>query len=117
MDKFDAGIVGFYPQPKPTKSKKPSKDEQWKWTRDELKKEFADAGITQCEIRLDDCQKDNFLGFAHTVKRGYVTDLKRVVLACYNCHTVVEYFSKERFGMSMEQYLEGIIAKRKGGLA
>ena len=79
----------------------------WNKTRAELKIEFEDMGITSCELQFPECTRDNFLGFAHTKKRRYVTDLKRVVLACTNCHQTVEYTP------DMEMVLENVIANRK----
>jgi len=88
------------------------KSEEWYKVRKELVKEFYEKGITSCEIGLLGCTKTLYLGFAHTKKRRYVTDLKRVVLACHSCHHKVEYFCKENTGKNMEAYLEGIIKNR-----
>ena len=98
--------------PKPPKRKKQNKNGEWADVRKELKVEFEKNGITQCELRLPDCTGGNFLSFAHTTKRRDVVDLKRVVLACINCHTKAEYSSEAYTGMDMEEYLESVIAKR-----
>jgi sugar phosphate isomerase/epimerase len=88
------------------------KTKEWIKVRKELKKEFEETGITQCEIGLEGCTRGLFLGFAHTKKRRDVTDLKRVVLACSNCHSKIEYACHRWTGKSMEDFLEGIIKNR-----
>ena len=108
VEEFSQIGIGF---PK-RKYKKESKVKQWGAVRKELKKEFAEAGITACEIGLIGCTYKWYLSFAHTVKRRYVKDLKRVVLACLNCHHKVEYECEKWTGKTMEEYLEGIIASR-----
>jgi hypothetical protein len=100
------------PVPKPVKQIKISKTTTWSKARGELVKEFAKMGITSCEIKLHRCTGNNFLGFAHTVKRRNVKDIKRVVLACTNCHDMVEYAPHRWTGKSMEEYLEEIITQR-----
>lgn len=99
--------------PKPIHQKKVSKVATWTKARGELVKEFAKMGITSCEIKLGRCTGNQFLGFAHTVKRRDVTDLKRVVLACTNCHSMVEYAPYRWVKMGMEEFLEGIIKSRR----
>jgi hypothetical protein len=89
------------------------KTKEWNRVRKELVKEFEEAGITQCEIRLEGCTKGLFLGFAHTKKRRDVTDLKRVVLSCTSCHEKIEFCCYRWTGMKMENYLEQIIRNRK----
>lgn len=84
----------------------------WSKARKELVREFEDRGITSCEINLQGCTSGMYLGFAHTKKRRDVTDLKRVVLACNNCHYKVEYECKRWTGLNMESYLESIIESR-----
>lgn len=103
----------IYPVPKPVKQVGLSKVQIWNRIRKQLKKDFKEMGITTCELRLEGCTNDNFLGFAHTKKRRDVTDLRRVVLACNNCHDKVEYCSFRWTGIPMEKYLEGIIKARK----
>lgn len=64
--------------------------------RPELKKQFDAWGIRACELRFPGCTLTRNLGFAHALKRSrhpeqYRTeDLKRVCLACNNCHDVIE---------------------------
>lgn len=105
--------VEFQPVPKPVKVKKLSKIQKWNIVRKELKIRFEKAGITSCELRLPGCLKDNFLGFAHTTKRRDVKDLKKVVLACQNCHEKIEYAPVRWTQQPMQEYLEGIIRGRK----
>jgi hypothetical protein len=100
------------PVPKPVKQKKISKVQEWNKIRKELVKEFEEKGIVSCEIGLENCTRTRFLGFAHTKKRRDVTDLKRVVLACSNCHSKIEYACHRWTGKSMEGFLEGIIKNR-----
>jgi hypothetical protein len=100
------------PVPKPFHKKKISKVATWTKARGGLVKEFAKMGITSCEIKLHRCTGNQFLGFAHTVKRRNVTDIKRVVLACVNCHSMIEYAPIRWTGKPMEEYLEGIIKAR-----
>ena len=102
----------MHPVPKPVKQTKISKVDNWNSIRKELKQEFEDMGVTTCELKLPDCFKNNFLSFAHTVKRRDVEDLKRVALACQNCHHKVEYECEKWTGLSMEDYLESIISYR-----
>lgn len=84
----------------------------WNKARKELVKEFKDWGITCCEIKLQGCTNGLYLGFAHTRKRRDVTDLKRVVLACSNCHYKIEYNCNYYTDKDMESYLESIIESR-----
>lgn len=103
--------------PKPKKQKKRSKNREWQRVRDnELVPQFQEWGITTCELKIPNhCTNSMYLGFAHTKKRRniYTTDdLRRVVLACSGCHSVVEYRCQEFFGMSMTEYLETIIERR-----
>jgi uncharacterized protein YpbB len=108
----------FNPIPKPFKVVKFAKKvpqegkkvKQWTDIRGELKKSFAKAGITSCEVRFVGCWRDNALTFAHLDKRRRLTkdDLYKVVLACIPCHTVVEAWNHEDMG----KYLQLIIDKR-----
>lgn len=106
------------PQPKPTskakkvvKTIKPGKKTiAWNEERSVLKDEFETLGITECEIKLEGCWKNNALGFAHLNKRRNLTieDLGKVVLACGSCHNEVELYNRVR----MEKILTEIIKKR-----
>jgi len=101
------------PVPKPVKQVKLSKVQIWNRIRRQLKKDFEKMGITTCELKLEGCKHDNFLGFAHTKKRREVTDLRRVVLACQPCHEKVEFCCTRWTGKRIEEYLEEIISKRE----
>ena len=88
---------------------------KWDRVRKKLKVKFADMDITTCEIGLKGCLNDNFLGFAHTKKRRYITteeDLWRVVLACQPCHAKVEYFCIKWTGKTMTEFLDAVIDGR-----
>lgn len=73
----------------------------WDTVRAKLKLRFATVGITRCE----ECGTDNFLGFAHAVKRwdlkkdaeiGAPEHIKTVVLLCNEpCHLRVERMPHE----------------------
>lgn len=99
--------------PKPVKQVKLSKVQIWNRIRKQLKKDFEARGITTCELQLEGCKHNNFLGFAHTTKRRDVKDLKKVVLSCANCHSKVEYACHRWTGKHMTEYLESIISNRK----
>ena len=109
----------FHPVPKPTKRVKMpkamktagKKTNEWIDVREVLKKRFFKAGITKCEIKFDNCARDNFLGFAHLEKRRKLThkDLYKVVLSCNICHDIIERWPAEK----MKAFLLKIIADRK----
>ena len=85
------------------------KTKAWDAERAKLKVRFEAVGITECELRYKDCSVNDFLTFAHTLKRRNVIDLSRVVLACLNCH-----WETERQGEAkMEVILEDVIASRE----
>jgi len=110
----------FHPMPKPVKKvkmpkpmkKAGKKTKEWIDVRKELVDRFAKAGIVKCEIRHDNCQRDNYLGFAHLDKRTKLTkdDLYKVVLACQSCHYWVEFETSRGF---MRSYLSQIIKERR----
>lgn len=61
-----------------------------------LKKVFQQAGITTCELGYLGCYRDNYLGFAHSLKSRYIqTDYQweEVCLACNHCHDLIEGMS------------------------
>lgn len=73
---------------------KPSK---WDRIRPALKREFLGRDITECELRLPGCWRNNALGFAHRHKRQWYLDkpellgaFDQVVLACVSCHEKIE---------------------------
>lgn len=104
--------------PKPTKrTKKPKrlkrrgeKTDQWEITRKALIPRFEAAGITSCELGYYGCFRNNFLSFAHSKKRRFITsqrELEEVCLCCTNCHGRIE-FSKD-----MYEIICKVIARRK----
>jgi hypothetical protein len=123
----------FNPVPKPQKKEKKSPQpikQLGKKGRDnvdnvaERKKEFEKAGITECEISAYKptmavfakiCWHNNALGFAHGKKRKKLTkeELKKVILGCTPCHTIIEYECLKKTGMTMEQFIDAVIAARK----
>lgn len=86
------------------------KQKEWQNVRVQLKKAFTAAGITECELNLEGCWKNNALSFAHIDKRRYLSkeDLKKVVLACIPCHQVVEAMPR----LEMREKLLKIIEER-----
>ena len=69
--------------------KRGKKTRAWDHTRAKLKKQFFEIGVTTCE----ECGADNFLSFAHRLKRRFITDeaeLATVALLCIPCHEKVE---------------------------
>ncbi len=104
--------------PKPEKRvKKPKrlnpggkKADQWEKTRADLIVRFEQAGITRCEMQGPGCFRNNFLSFAHSKKRRYITsqdELEEVALLCQKCHHRAEY------DPDMYNIISGIIARRK----
>jgi hypothetical protein len=75
---------------------------------------FKELGITSCEIKLENCWRDNALGYAHLDKRRFLSkeDLITGVLACVICHQKVEVLPREE----MKKILTKIIKKRKSTL-
>lgn len=72
--------------------------QQWDNERRKLKKYFEETlGITVCELRLPGCSYNNYLSFAHSKKRREIhgEEIREVVLACINCHTVIERMSHD----------------------
>lgn len=81
------------------------KVDAWAKVRAEIKAEFAEMGVTRCEV----CGTDGFLGFAHRYKRRHITDdaeLRVVALLCVTCHEKVEY------GGNMFEDVNAIIERR-----
>ncbi len=96
--------------PKPPKRVKNRKTKEWDSVRRELKQKFLEMGITSCELGLEKCTRDNYLGFAHTAKRRKLSheDLYEVALLCNNCHEQIEYGTSE----IMAHTIRMLIAKR-----
>ena len=113
----------FHPYPKPAaKAKKTpgfiakgKKTRNWENARVVLKKMFEAWEITRCEIKLEGCFNDDFLGFAHTERRNNlnqedVRSPNKVVLACQSCHDKVDFRMDRK---EAKLLLEGIIKKRE----
>jgi hypothetical protein len=76
-----------------------------------LKREFEAKGITRCELGYPGCTKDDFLSWAHGKKRRKLQGdelTSCVILACINCHDVIERMSPE----GMLVIVESVIAER-----
>ena len=87
--------------------KRGRKTNDWIKTRRQLSAEFAERGITSCELRISpDCKRDSWLSFAHSRKRRFITteeQLREVGLACIPCHVELD----ER--MSHEEMEEAVL--------
>lgn len=66
-----------------------------------LKWFYNDYGITSCELGLDGCMGNQFMGFAHKEKReNYrknpegLADFNETLLLCQNCHSILDDRSK-----------------------
>jgi hypothetical protein len=104
--------------PKPDKRAKKKKGlrrrgdkvDSWERTREILKERFATAGVTTCELQWRNCFKNNFLSFAHSKKRRYITnqeELEDCALLCQSCHQKIE------FRPDMYEIVRSVIARRK----
>ena len=104
--------------PKPTKqvkirkriSRLAAKVNAWQTTRALLIERFRRAGITQCELRYDDCWRTNALSFAHSKKRRFIESqeqLEECALLCQVCHDRIEY------SPNMYEIVRRVIASRK----
>lgn len=112
-----SGFKGSFAKPAP-KGKKPpkplragTKTKQWEEDRSELKKEFAAAGVTECELRYEGCWRNNALTFAHKDKRQNLTPEEirhAAILACTPCHQVIE----QKPSAEMRKEIEAIIQSR-----
>jgi len=113
----------YLPQPKPHKVEKVKvtkigvgkKVKAWDEARKELKKTFAKWKIIKCEIKLEGCLRDNYLGFAHIKRRVELTNEQIespqfVVLACQQCHNTVDNEMKKQDSYKL---LKKIVEKRK----
>ena len=70
---------------------------QWYNDRKELKIDYERRGIVFCELKLNGCFGDNYLGFAHRHKRSWyykhpelLKDFNQTLLACAPCHDKIE---------------------------
>lgn len=102
---------------------KPSKDEEWKLVREELKPRFVRAGITSCEAELKGCIKSYNFGFgwtfAHSLKRMKITpekvdrikrakEMREVIYCCVSCHQQLEAMIPDE----MKNIIKTIISNR-----
>jgi hypothetical protein len=75
------------------------------------KRRFEANDLTTCELGYPGCTRDNFLSWAHGKKRrklqGDELD-KCAILACINCHDVIERMSPE----GMLAIVQSVIAER-----
>lgn len=70
----------------------------WSNARRKIKTDFERNGVTTCELRFEGCLINNFLGFAHSRRRRFITDeqgLFEVCLACQKCHETLDRMSHE----------------------
>ncbi len=99
------------PDAKPM-NRRGKKSRKWDTVRAELKKEFEAMGVVTCEI----CGVDNYLSFAHRLKRRYVTtadELRYVALLCIQDHERIEHSG----GQAMYDRITEIVEKRKARLS
>ena len=83
----------------------------WNAVRASLKREFAAAGITRCELRYENCTDDNYLSFAHSRKRRLMGDrIREVALCCFNCHHTLDVVMSHE---DMEREVLRVIAARE----
>lgn len=83
---------------------------EWDAARKKLKPAFQKASITTCEK----CGIDNYLSFAHSMKRRFIPKgspmIYEVALLCtMGCHQLAEGLSHE----DMKEYICGIIRDKK----
>jgi hypothetical protein len=77
----------------------------WNNARRKLKVMFESLGITRCEK----CHSDFALGFAHRLKRRFITDreeLMTVALLCNDCHSEIEYSGHENMYRDITAIIE-----------
>lgn len=80
----------------------------WEQARKELKIEFQQRGIVNCELGYEGCWKDNALGFLHIKKRRHLKsdELKLVVLGCNICHEKLERLPESKMAEILLQIIE-----------
>lgn len=70
------------------------KTREWNNARRRLKIEYAEKGITTCELMFHNCTHNNYLSFAHRYKRNDPRcehTFQQTLLACIPCHQIIEY--------------------------
>lgn len=88
------------------------KPNSWDKIRAGLKQEFYAAGITTCELGFTGCFRDNYLGFAHSLKRRNANTpelMREVILTCGPCHDILESMGEEKMSGKVRE----TIKKRK----
>jgi hypothetical protein len=81
----------------------------WMRVRRILSREFAAAGITSCELKLEGCWGDRALGFAHGRKRRHLKgdELQTLtILSCNICHDKIEYLPPEEMLAIVQDVIE-----------
>jgi len=84
---------------------------EWNKVRAKLKIEFQAMGITHCELGYPGCRRDDWLSFAHGLKRRHLTgdQLKTLtILACTVCHDRLERMQEA----AMCAVVESVISER-----
>jgi len=79
------------PKPEKKKNKKPT------FNKKKVAKRFEDAGITSCEVMLEQVKDHSGETPAHKHKRRWylnkgeaINSLEEIVLACPRCHEIME---------------------------
>lgn len=65
----------------------------WERTRRKLKVKFEAMGITSCEFNFPRCTPNDYLSFAHSLKRVDIKtqeQLEEVAVACFSCHSILD---------------------------
>lgn len=78
---------------KRTPLRRVSKNNWWQKLLPKLKRAFARVGITTCERRDKNCAWDNYLGFAHSLRRRFciTPELQaECILCCQFCHQTLD---------------------------
>lgn len=77
----------------------------WTNARRKLKVQFERMGVTRCEI----CNTAFPLGFAHRLKRRFITDeaeLMTVALLCNPCHERIEHSGHENMYEAVSRIID-----------
>ena len=95
--------------------KRESKTAEWRRVSRQLKVEFQAMGITACELRLEGCWRNDWISFAHAVKRNAIRrDAERtdpesiwyVILCCVPCHQQIERLPKPEMRAAVIRVVE-----------
>lgn len=103
-------------RPKATpKLKAGPRTKEWDRVRAILKVEFEAMGITSCELNYSGCKRDDWLSFAHGLKRRHLQgdQLKTLtILSCTPCHDVIERLPEAEMCAIVESVIENRAALR-----